>query len=214
MKNLIIILVFSSSLLTGLWGQANYHFEQISLEQGLSEPMVQSILRDDKGLLWIGTIDGLNRYDGNEMITYYRDSKDPTSIPGNHIYFVKKDDNQNLWIGTSQGLARYEPRTNGFDRVELSEEQWESDYSGFLELEDKVVFGSSDHLVIYSKNDQSYKLLSFKGEVGLISLQYSILPWDEEHVLIGSIWNGLFLCHLLTGEVERLIGIWAVELWI
>ncbi|WP_010665291.1 hybrid sensor histidine kinase/response regulator transcription factor [Marinilabilia salmonicolor] len=204
MKNLIIILVFSSSLLTGLWGQANYHFEQISLEQGLSEPMVQSILRDDKGLLWIGTIDGLNRYDGNEMITYYRDSKDPTSIPGNHIYFVKKDDNQNLWIGTSQGLARYEPRTNGFDRVELSEEQWESDYSGFLELEDKVVFGSSDHLVIYSKNDQSYKLLSFKGEVGLISLQYSILPWDEEHVLIGSIWNGLFLCHLLTGEVERL----------
>ncbi|HEY6435238.1 MAG TPA: two-component regulator propeller domain-containing protein, partial [Ignavibacteriaceae bacterium] len=60
-------------------------FEHISIEHGLSQSTVHSIIQDKYGFIWIGTEDGLNRYDGYNFIVYRNDREDPNSIASNQI---------------------------------------------------------------------------------------------------------------------------------
>ena len=91
-------------------------FKHISIEQGLSNSTIETIFQDKRGFIWFGTRDGLNRYDGNQMITYRFDAGDTTSISDNFIRYIYEDRNQALWIGTINGLNRFNPATNKFTR--------------------------------------------------------------------------------------------------
>jgi len=66
-----------------------YYFEQISLNEGLSQSTVKTIYRDRTGMLWIGTKEGLNRYDGQSVHTYYHDTEQEHSLSGNNIFFYR-----------------------------------------------------------------------------------------------------------------------------
>ena len=78
-------------------------FEIISREHGLSQAGVFCIYQDSRGLLWFGTEDGLNRYDGYKFIVYKYDSENPKSISHNFIRAIYEDNKNNLWIGTEMG---------------------------------------------------------------------------------------------------------------
>ena len=91
-------------------------FEQISLEQGLSQSVVLSILQDSRGFLWFGTQDGLSRYDGYEFVIYKHDPEHENSLSDNFISVIVEDDRGYLWIGTnSGGLNRFDPVTGQFN---------------------------------------------------------------------------------------------------
>jgi PAS domain S-box-containing protein len=90
-------------------------FEHLSIEDGLSQNAGLDILQDSRGYLWIGTQDGLNRYDGYSFKVYKHDTEDPTSISHNSILKMAEDENGILWIGTwGGGLNRYDPLTETF----------------------------------------------------------------------------------------------------
>lgn len=90
-------------------------FEQISLEEGLSQSVVNAILQDSQGFLWVGTDDGLNRYDGYNFKIYKPDSNNPFSISDRTITAIIEDEKGFLWIGTrAGGLNRYDPITGQF----------------------------------------------------------------------------------------------------
>lgn len=91
-------------------------FKHISIEQGLSNSTIETIFQDHRGFIWAGTRDGLNRYDGNQMLVYRFNEKDSNSISDNYIRCIYEDKQQNLWIGTINGLNRFDPATNRFTR--------------------------------------------------------------------------------------------------
>jgi signal transduction histidine kinase/ligand-binding sensor domain-containing protein/CheY-like chemotaxis protein len=92
-------------------------FEQFSLEEGLSQSVALTILQDSKGFLWIGTQDGLNRYDGYEFRIYKNDPDDPNSLGDSFILSMVEDPSGILWLGTSGGgLTRYDPRSEQYTR--------------------------------------------------------------------------------------------------
>ncbi len=90
-------------------------FEHFSLEQGLSESVVWALLQDRAGFLWIGTEDGLNRYDGIEFTIFKHDPAQPGSLSQNKITALYEDRTGSLWVGTaSGGLNRFQGASGDF----------------------------------------------------------------------------------------------------
>ncbi len=91
-------------------------FESVGEEQGLSSSYCRGpLLVDSRGFLWVGTIDGLNRYDGYKFHIYRHDVNDSSSISGSAIRFLFEDRNRVIWVGTfGSGLSEYSPSTNSF----------------------------------------------------------------------------------------------------
>ena len=78
-------------------------FDHIGIDNGLSQGSVISLLHDDLGWLWVGTEDGLNRYDGYNFRVYRHDPSDPTSLGSGYTTAIYKDQSGDLWVGTSGG---------------------------------------------------------------------------------------------------------------
>ncbi|MFC0254060.1 two-component regulator propeller domain-containing protein [Massilia consociata] len=91
-------------------------FERLSVEQGLSQQSVMSILQDRHGFMWFGTQAGLNRFDGYRLTVYRNDPKDPDSLPDNYVTSAHEDAQGRLWLGTKGGLARFDHATGKFIR--------------------------------------------------------------------------------------------------
>jgi len=88
----------------------DFHFQNITTANGLSSNQITCLYQDHDGFLWIGTHFGLNRYDGNEVQTFYHDNQNPNSISGNDIVDVLEDQQNIFWIATKDGgLTRYDP---------------------------------------------------------------------------------------------------------
>ena len=91
-------------------------FERLSLQDGLSQSTVRCIYQDSRGFIWIGTQDGLNRYDGYHFKVYKHDPNDSTSMSSSIIYSICEDQEGNLWIGTGGGgLNKFDIETEKFN---------------------------------------------------------------------------------------------------
>ena len=91
---------------------APLRFEHLSLEDGLSQNAVLSMLQDRQGFLWFGTQDGLNRYDGYNFTVFKTDPENPSSISLASILDIEEDPDGLLWLGTwGGGLNRFDPAT-------------------------------------------------------------------------------------------------------
>src|SRR5215212_5799257 len=85
------------------------YFRKLSAVNGLSQDKVNCILQDRRGFMWIGTDDGLNRYDGNKFVIFRHEPSNPNSLSGNIISSILEDKDGIIWIATSDGgLTRYD----------------------------------------------------------------------------------------------------------
>lgn len=95
-------------------------FTRIGLREGLSQSSVFAICQDYLGFMWIGTRDGLNRYDARKFTTYRNTPSDSTSLTDNYILTILEDRKQRLWVGTSTGINRYDRERDRFIRLALA----------------------------------------------------------------------------------------------
>ena len=110
----IIGIINSSDILSA---QNDIIFDRLSLEDGLSNSYVTCILQDSKGFMWIGTQDGLNKYDGYNFTVFKYDPADTNSLSDNYIKSIVQTKDGLLWIGTENGgLNRFDPTTKIFVR--------------------------------------------------------------------------------------------------
>ncbi|MGM9511726.1 hybrid sensor histidine kinase/response regulator transcription factor [Larkinella sp. GY13] len=89
--------------LLSLDGQSQSKFNHLTTRNGLSHNTVMDLIQDDQGFLWVGTADGLNRYDGEQFRTYRRSARDTSSLSHNYINCLFKDRQHRLWVGTHSG---------------------------------------------------------------------------------------------------------------
>jgi ligand-binding sensor domain-containing protein len=86
--------------------QPSYNFYNLFLDKGLSDPRVNAIIQDRYGFMWFGTPNGLNRFDGYSIKTFFADAEQK-GLPSNNILSLHSNSKGELWIGTSAGLVRY-----------------------------------------------------------------------------------------------------------
>ena len=99
-------------------------FEHLTIEDGLSQNAGLAIFQDSQGFLWIGSQDGLNRYDGYTFKVFKHDPDDPNSISHNSILSITEDHEGYLWVGTwSGGLNRFDRITETFVRYRHDPDQ-------------------------------------------------------------------------------------------
>ncbi len=113
---IILLSGFFSGMYTLSAQSPKLRFTHISNEEGISNSTIESIFQDSLGFIWFGTRDGLNRYDGNEIVVYRNDPSDSNSLSDNFIRCIYEDRRHQLWVGTTNGLNRLNREKNNFTR--------------------------------------------------------------------------------------------------
>jgi signal transduction histidine kinase/ligand-binding sensor domain-containing protein/DNA-binding response OmpR family regulator len=137
-KNKITLLLISLFLyLNNLFSQQPIKFKHLKVQDGLSQSWVKTICQDQQGFMWFGTYDGLNKYDGYSITSYYQKSGNNHSLHNNSINTIYNDSKGNLWIGTDWGFCLYDHSNNQF----IHRPQWSKGLTAqFLELTDERNF--------------------------------------------------------------------------
>lgn len=116
-SSLLVLLLTFLSMVDIFAQQATVRFENVSLDEGLSQSTVLCIYQTSKGFMWFGTQEGLNKYDGYDFTIYRHDPVNTNSLSNDFIRAIVEDKNGNLWIGTdNRGLNRFHPATETFRR--------------------------------------------------------------------------------------------------
>lgn len=139
--------------------------QYITPEHGLSSSTVISLMQDNKGFIWIGTYDGLNRYDGVKFALYKNELNEPKSLQCDQIRDIYEDENNRLFIATNCGLSMYDPQHDGFTNFMVADSSalnglacnvyhMEGDGQGNLWLATNI------GLILFNYQDNSYELFS------------------------------------------------------
>jgi signal transduction histidine kinase/ligand-binding sensor domain-containing protein/CheY-like chemotaxis protein len=114
-----LFLFIASEACQNAFASAHFTFESITTADGLIQNTVLSIIQDHSGFIWIGTADGLNRYDGKRFVSYTHKNSDSTSLSDNFVAELFEDHLGRIWIGTRSGLNVYDEKNNSFIHVPL-----------------------------------------------------------------------------------------------
>jgi ligand-binding sensor domain-containing protein/class 3 adenylate cyclase/predicted metal-dependent HD superfamily phosphohydrolase len=107
---LFFVLLFLSF---SIQAQNSYRFRNYTISDGLSQSNVSTLVQDNTGTIWVGTQDGLNRFDGQSFETFTPDNTEGIEN-GDFICSIKAS-NGIIWFGTSNGLTSYNPNTENFN---------------------------------------------------------------------------------------------------
>ena len=118
-KRLTVTIVLLMNIMPTMGQPKSYRFKHFTTEQGLSHHQVTSTIEDIKGFIWIGTENGLNRYDGYSYKPFFHVVNDSTTISSNRIKALFEDSQGNLYIGTSNGLNVYNRLKDNFSEVAI-----------------------------------------------------------------------------------------------
>lgn len=100
-------------------GQAPYNFYHLFLENGLSDARITDIVQDKYGFMWFATANGLNRFDGYTIKTYYSGKKN-NGLPSNNIISLYASKKGELWVGTDVGVITFDFVTETFRHFDTS----------------------------------------------------------------------------------------------
>lgn len=120
LKHLIAIICFISILFANKFVFSFYNnnsFNFYSVNDGLSQSTIYSIFQDKQGYIWLGSGDGLCRFDGYEFKVFKNDSERYKNLPCNSIREIIEDDFANLWIGTDKGICLLSKKLDRIFRI-------------------------------------------------------------------------------------------------
>lgn len=97
-KQFVLLLFIITTIACPAWSSVEIRSERITITDGLANNTVRCFMQDSKGFIWMGTLNGLNRYDGNSFLSYYPSNEDDISLASRNIHNIEEDRNGFLWI--------------------------------------------------------------------------------------------------------------------
>lgn len=144
---------------------AQYKFKHFSTSNGLPSNSIQCITQDHQGFIWIGTENGVSRFDGIDFKTFKYITDDSTSIGSNYINSIFEDSRNYFWMGTDCGVYIYSPEQESFSFFAKSTKEGVSITTGISHLiEDKQenIWISTEGQGVFFYDQQQDELMQFK----------------------------------------------------
>lgn len=187
-------------LYTVLADDSSIHFKRLSVDDGLSQNTVLALTQDRNNKIWVGTIDGLNWYEGSRFASYYRAPDDTASLANNHIYSLHTDPQGAVWVGTQVGLSRYNIVGNNFTNYSSPNNQPMQVLAiGEPEEGGRLLLATNAGLMIFDKNTGQMKV---QPELAGKTI-YSICRMDDGFLLGTS--EGVYFYYERNANVTRLL---------
>jgi len=198
MTNIKIIFLFFNLCLfitSGLRSQ-NLQFDHITMESGLTNNSVHAILQDSTGFIWIGTEDGLNRFDGFSFRSFHNRHDDSTSIDNNVVSALCTESGDNLFVGTFNGINHYNAELESFKRIPLILNNKKIKAKVYrIEKTDHGIFlaATSEGLFYYNKSNEQFELYLPNGFPEFIAKAHvtSVHIDDEDIIWVGTHNDGI-----------------------
>ncbi len=201
--------------------QNRVYFDRISLESGLSQSIVTALYQDRQGFLWLGTPDGLFRYDGYEFTPCRFESNNSRSLSNNYVRSILEDRRGRFWIGTMDGL-------NLFDRAKGTFRTFKPDPADPKSLSDKqvsTIFEDRSGNIWFGTGSGLNRLAPADDPSSFSFLRYEYVPepgqkkWERLEVFslledrLGRLWVGTLPYGLMTlaGQPLRLSRVFPVR---
>jgi len=184
---LLICCIFSFSL-----AAKNYDVVHLTNNDGLSNSSINSIYQDSNGLLWFGTWDGLNVYNGREFKVFKPDPDNVQSISNNIIRDIIEEQKNIHWIATDLGINRLDTRTNTFERffVDRGNQTISSEHSFLIAKNStNVIFAAIYEQGVYFFDNKSHQFArlnvakNFRTKKIFFDLDDNLWLYTEENVL-------------------------------
>jgi ligand-binding sensor domain-containing protein/signal transduction histidine kinase len=174
-------------------------FEHVSVEKGLSSTSVYAFAQTEEGFLWIGTQNGLNRFDGYNFKIFNYVPGDAGSLANNWVKALITDKAGNLWVGTSNGLSRYNNASETFTTF-LAEKHNDNTLAanniwGLYEDRDGVIWiGTDNGLTRYSPRTGKFKSFRIPSPTGeyISTAVNTIVEGPDGSLLIGTWGRGIY----------------------
>lgn len=165
------------------------NFKNITIEDGLSQASAEVVFQDSKGYIWIGTNDGLNRYNGYDFKVYSYERESKNSIVNNYIIDIKEDEKGNIWVGTANGVSKIDTKNDCITNYLEGEENGNlSNYNIgdiLITKDGRVIIATSNGLNIYNEKEDKFERI-LQNESDLTSQLINGIVEDDE----GNIWIG------------------------
>ena len=198
-------------------GRAQIDYADISFrhfDQPLSQNTGYCILEDHVGFLWVGTQNGLNRYDGIEIKEYKSTVRSSKGLPSNTIYNLYEDKNNTLWVVTKKGLARYNRDLDEFIPFRhdlLNPSAFPSGDLGASIFEDQHnrIWILADQLACYDKNTNQFKQYQLPIDTSLNDWQRKnglFIFQDSRQQFWYSCYNSLYLFNPNSGVFSPILN--------
>jgi signal transduction histidine kinase/ligand-binding sensor domain-containing protein/CheY-like chemotaxis protein len=184
------------------------YFDHISNNDGLSSNHITCIYEDKEGFIWFGTDDGLNLYNGEEIIVFKNVPEDSTSLHVNVIRSIVSDPvTDNLWIGTQKGISYFDKSTYSFTR-KFDKQPNPIDNNVFTLAFDnyqRLWMGTFAGLFVYDREGGNVeRILKDEAPGSIVSDRISHLLFDEKYGIIISTNDGVDLLDPETKTVKHL----------
>ena len=172
--------------------------KRITISNGLAHNGVSSVFEDSNGFLWIGTYQGLNKYDGVKLTTY-KNAIDLDILTSNRVRSIAEDKNKNLWIGTDEGLTIYNTELETFFKAYANNKSSNEENGPIIR---KILISKKSEFIYCLTEgngvlvfDAAYKLVEKIGDsfnFSTNSIFYNAIELENGNIVFSSS-EGLFL---------------------
>ena len=184
-------------------------FDHYAVKDGISQSEILCIFQDSERYMWIGTQNGLNKFDGYSFVNYFFDPSDTNMISNSWIFDITEDDNGFLWIGTKGGLNKFDKKTGVFTHVRIingnSVDNTNFIY-GITSDSSNIYVNQQSRLSIINFNTGSLESYenSFEYERALYDVGFPVIKDSQGLIWMGSI-NGLSCFDLKNKQFNNFI---------
>ena len=205
-KYLIIILaviIIKINFSINVKAEEYSRFNNISIEDGLSQATVETMMQDSKGYIWLGTNDGLDRYNGYTFKKYSYEKGQENSLVNSYILDIKEDSEGNIWVATAAGISKIyndgEKVQNYTSDSESGNLSNDNTTTMLISNSNKIYVGTAEGINLYDKKTDKFNLIYPE-----LKEEYVNSLTEDKY---GNIWagteNGLYKINVGTNVIER-----------